>query len=120
LADSLESSKVCDPLAKKRTIKLGNKDKSALHITDGRMFKSWTGSSTFNCVFEVQAIHKDELAVVIQNLYLRKDPITGECIDYVQVRKFKLPFFLHYFTKLPFVYSLGKRTRLTRTSSAAK
>jgi len=84
-ADSLESAKVCDPLAKKRIIKLGNKDRSALRLTDGRMFKSWSGSSGFNCQFELQAISKDELAVVVQNLSLRRDPITNECIDFVQV-----------------------------------
>ncbi|XP_059491095.1 uncharacterized protein LOC132205805 [Neocloeon triangulifer] len=84
---TLISQKICDPLAKKRTIKLGNSDRSALHVTDGRLFNSWTGSSAFDCVFEIQAIYKDELAVVIQNLSLRRDPITNECIDYVQFRK---------------------------------
>ncbi|CAB3367830.1 Hypothetical predicted protein [Cloeon dipterum] len=81
---TLEHSSVCDPVAKKRTVKLGNKERSALHLTEGKLFKHWTGTRSFNCTFLVQGISKDELSVVVQNLNFRKDPVTEECIDYVQ------------------------------------
>ncbi|XP_017781812.1 PREDICTED: uncharacterized protein LOC108566447 [Nicrophorus vespilloides] len=92
---SVESPDLCSP-NKKSFIKLSNGPKSGLIVDQKRLGNhnlDW--SVNFLCKFQVQAqhpfIHADRngLFVVIQSLSLRKNEVTGECIDYVQFKNKK-------------------------------
>lgn len=85
VTDTVENDRICSTLAKKRKVELGYNERSGLAVQETRYFNHWPGSYEFNCRFELKAIAKDGIVAVIQNLNLRRNETSGECIDYVQV-----------------------------------
>ncbi|XP_049816915.1 uncharacterized protein LOC126263975 isoform X1 [Schistocerca nitens] len=79
---SLGHDKVCSHV-KKQTIKLP--PENGILITEQRTFDKWSGYKEFRCKFKVELLDEGDLFAVIQNVTFRKDPVTGECIDYVQL-----------------------------------
>lgn len=84
LTDSLENSKVCS-IIRKRELKLQEKENSAIVLKEFRYFDNWSGTHQFNCNFTVFAPWGYGIIAVIQNLDLRQNESTKECIDFVQV-----------------------------------
>ncbi|XP_054290369.1 uncharacterized protein LOC129005480 isoform X2 [Macrosteles quadrilineatus] len=84
--DNLESDKVCSykHLVRNRI----NAGYDGLVVRENSYFDSLSGKHSFSCKFEVEAGSKKRgLFVVMQNLRLRQDKKTGDCIDYVQLRQ---------------------------------
>ncbi|CAB3378341.1 Hypothetical predicted protein [Cloeon dipterum] len=57
---------------------------SEFYLTDKNIYKLWDNSTDFLCSFEVHS--KNPIAVVIENIDLREDPSTKECIDFIKFR----------------------------------
>lgn len=83
---NLENSKVCS-IVRKRELKLQEKENSAISLKELRYFDKWSGAYPFNCNFTVTAPWGYGIIAIIQNLDLRKNESTHECIDYVQFQK---------------------------------
>ncbi|CAB3378337.1 Hypothetical predicted protein [Cloeon dipterum] len=87
-ADTLKNEKICDSRGKKPVIKLENKEKSALRLTDGSLFVE-NDLSDFRCTFDIRPPSRDNVSIAIQTLSLRRDPDTNLCIDYVQFKNLR-------------------------------
>ncbi|KAK3910573.1 putative leucine-rich repeat receptor-like protein kinase IMK2 [Frankliniella fusca] len=83
---NLENSRVCS-ISRKRELRLQEKENSAISLKELRYFDKWSGIYPFNCNFTVSAPNGYGIIAVIQNLDLRKNESTQECIDYVQFQK---------------------------------
>ncbi|CAH0382603.1 unnamed protein product [Bemisia tabaci] len=86
-----ENDEVCSYAFKPKNILIGHKDKPALILSEKSYFDSWPGTRPFNCNFHV-FVHNQGLFAVIQNMYLRRNATTKECIDYIQFKQSKQQF----------------------------
>lgn len=84
-SDNLENSKVCSMIRKRELNLLKENENSAIILKELRYFDNWSGPYQFVCNFTVKAPWGHGIIAVIQNLNLRKNESTDECIDYVQV-----------------------------------
>lgn len=87
ILDSTSMDKICSLKPGRETIiEMGQGSSSGVIVEDTAYLNSFTGKySPMNCKFKIEATYPMGIFVVIQNMYLRKNKTTGECIDYVQV-----------------------------------
>lgn len=86
--DTLEENKVCPITHGTGSLSLGKDNRSAIIVRETTYFNDWSGLNDFDCKFTVKANFKMGVFAVIQSMSLRKDPVTDNCIDYIQVRNF--------------------------------
>jgi hypothetical protein len=87
LADNIESDEVCSLKYVKRRINAGY---NGIIVRETSYFDTLSGKHNFKCTFEVETGSENQfpgLFVVMQNMHMRRDPKTGDCIDYVKVSR---------------------------------